>query len=242
MAAPLVEVVDVCKTYDGLQVLNGITFSLCEDEVLCVFGPSGCGKTTLFNLIAGLLKPERGLARCNAEFGYVFQDLRLLPWLTTKENVELPFRLKGQGVRHQRVRALLSAVGLEEYADYPIDALSGGMQQRAAIARALVLDPQVLLLDEPFRGLDFALRESIQDDVLRMHKNSGKSILMVSHELEDGIRLADRILVLSDKPSIILEEFAISEWKLSRQYNVYSPEFVRLKAKIHALLRPASPK
>lgn len=236
--ANLIEVVNVYKSFNGLQILNGVTFSLREGEILCILGPSGCGKTTLFRLIAGLLQPDQGTARCNTSYGYVFQDLRLLPWLTVKQNVGLPFRLRRQHVQQEKIHALLSSLGLEEYTDYPIEELSGGMQQRVAIARAVVLDPQVLLLDEPFRGLGLLSRESIENDVLKIYEKSQKSILMVSHEIEEAVRLADRMIILSDKPTTISGIMEVPRRDIPKPRDIYSDEFTELKREVYRFLRP----
>lgn len=194
-----------------VSALEDVSFGVRPGEFLCIVGPSGCGKTTLLRLLSGLLLPDRGEVLFNGEtlttprpeIGLVFQKANLMPWRTVRENVQLPLEIDGRAntpEAEQAVRHALKLVGLTEFSSsYPHE-LSGGMQQRVAIARTLVHQPQVLLLDEPFGALDALTRENLNLQLANLWRELGATVVMVTHNIREAVFLADRVLVLSPRP------------------------------------------
>jgi NitT/TauT family transport system ATP-binding protein len=214
-----VRVDGVTKHYDGkggpVIALQDVSFDVSPGEFVCVVGPSGSGKTTLFRIIGGLEDATEGSVYLDGErvdepgpnMGIVFQEYHLFPWRTTRGNVA--FGLEKRGVprdeRERRVRHLLELVGLEEFADaYPKE-LSGGMKQRVGIARALAIDPELLLMDEPFGAVDAQTRTVLQDELLDLWQHTGKTVLFVTHDVEEAVKLADRIVVMDADPGRVRE-------------------------------------
>jgi NitT/TauT family transport system ATP-binding protein len=200
--------VNVGLNFGARRILNRLSFEIGRSELVSVIGPSGCGKTTLLRLLTGLILPSEGPSR---DVALVFQDYgkALLPWRTVAGNIGLA--LEAQGVPRKqsrpRIDALLRKVGLAEHADKFPGQLSGGMQQRAQIARALAQEPALLLMDEPFGALDAMTRQGLQDEMLRLVAETGASVLFITHDLEEAIYLGDRIIALRasprpDQPSI----------------------------------------
>ncbi|MDJ0726566.1 MAG: ATP-binding cassette domain-containing protein [Prochloraceae cyanobacterium] len=196
--------------YKHRSILEGISITLAPGQILCLSGPSGCGKTTLLRIAAGLIAPSQGVVKnkftCT---GYVFQEPRLLPWQTTQEN--LAFGLKAKGVakkeRDCASKQLAQQLGLEQALDLYPDRLSGGMQQRVALGRALAINPDFLLLDEPFNGLDVGRRREFQLMLLQLLGERNLAACIVSHDLAEAVRLGDRILVMSPAPSRIVYQW-----------------------------------
>jgi NitT/TauT family transport system ATP-binding protein len=200
--------------------LAGVDLEIGEGQFVCLLGPSGCGKTSLLNLVAGFLRPEDGCVRFNGtpvkgpgpDRGVVFQDATLFPWLTVRQNVE--FGLRRAGCPRERMASQVAeavmTVGLagHEYA-YP-HALSGGMRQRAAIARVLVMDPSALLMDEPFSALDANARERLQDELLRIWERHRRTVLYVTHSVEEAAYLADRVLIMGPPPRSVVHDVVLS--------------------------------
>ena len=216
---PRVRVDRVSKRYDGangpVQALDHVAFDVADGEFVCIVGPSGCGKTTLFRIIAGLEPATTGHVALDGErvdgpstdLGLVFQEYHLFPWRTVAGNVG--FGLEQAGVataeRERRVRDLLDLVGLDGFADtYPRD-LSGGMKQRVALARALAVDPGLLLMDEPFGAVDAQTKKMLQDELLDIWRETGKTVLFVTHDVEEAVKLADRVVVMAKEPGRIRE-------------------------------------
>jgi NitT/TauT family transport system ATP-binding protein len=194
--------------------LRGIDFAVARGEFICILGPSGCGKSTLLNILAGFIEPTEGTiavaARSDREgslrdIKVVMQQPNLFPWLTISRNVEFSLRMRGvpKGERRARVRDLLQLVGLAGVEQKFPWQLSGGMQQRAAIARALAPDPQILLMDEPFGALDAQMRRRMQAEISRIWSLTGKTIVFVTHDIVESALLADRVVVLSASPGRI---------------------------------------
>lgn len=206
------------KTEDVLT-LEDINIEIEENEFVCLLGPSGCGKSTLLQLLAGLLPPSEGTVnfqgevhtKPNRHIGFVFQDASLYPWKTIEGNVGigLEFAHVRKKERQEKVRPYLEMVGLEDFAKSYPHQLSGGMKQRAGIARALVNDPDVLLMDEPFGALDHLTRRDMQEDLLRIWAQSKKTVVFVTHDVSEAVFLADRIILLSPRPGKIVEEFDV---------------------------------
>jgi NitT/TauT family transport system ATP-binding protein len=188
-------------------------------EIVGIVGPSGCGKTTILKLIAGLLRPDAGEVRIGGgasrgthpDVGYIFQDPRLLPWRTVIDNVMLPLQVQHLSRPQARLTAerALQVVGLRDTEQlYPAE-LSGGMKQRAAIARALTYDPAILLMDEPFAALDAIAREKLNLEMLRLRRTTGKTVLFVTHSIPEAVLMGDRVLVLSNRPGTVRREVCV---------------------------------
>lgn len=182
-----------------------------EGEFVAIIGPSGCGKTTLLSLAAGLLQPTRGKVISHGTFGYMLQKDELFPWRTIEKNIFLPLEIKGRDTPSQRARALALAekYGLKQFLKSYPNALSGGMRQRAALIRTLSVDPNILLLDEPFSALDYQTRLSVCDDVYKIIRTEKKTALLITHDISEAISVADRILVLSQRPATVVAEHAL---------------------------------
>jgi NitT/TauT family transport system ATP-binding protein len=205
-------------TGDLLAVAN-IDFNVSPGEFLCIVGPSGCGKTTLLQLLGGLLLPTKGqvllegipLAEPHPEISIVFQKPNLMPWRTVLENVLLPLQISAVSKDEARLRAqrTLALVGLSEFSSTYPKALSGGMEQRVAVARALVQEPCILLLDEPFGALDALTRERLNLELLRIWRDQNLTAIMVTHNIREAVFLADRVFVLSPRPATISAEFMV---------------------------------
>ena len=206
----MLDLVGVGKRFGATVVLDGVNLHVPRGTFLSLLGPSGCGKSTLLSIIAGLEKPSSGLVQVdgsplkgpNSRAGMVFQKDLLLGWKTTLDNVLSQFALRGESTKRHvgRARALLGRVGLGAFADaYPHE-LSGGMRQRAALCRALVHDPDLLLMDEPFGALDAITREKVAIDLAEMTAAANKTVILVTHSLEEAVFLGDVVYVLSAKP------------------------------------------
>ena len=202
-----------------MDVIGSVSFDLGEGEIVSIVGPSGCGKTTLLNLICGLLPPTAGsvlwhgreLAGVPPRVGYMLQKDLLLPWRTAVQNVTLGLEVKRVGGRERLATAhrLLDRLGLGGFADYYPSALSGGMRQRVALARTLASDPEVLLLDEPFSALDFQTKILIERDTARLVRGESRSLLLITHDVEEAVSLSDRVIVLSHRPCTVVSQHHI---------------------------------
>jgi NitT/TauT family transport system ATP-binding protein len=203
----------VSKTYaSGTQALDNITANIAPGEFVALLGPSGCGKSTLLRLLAGLEAPSSGeIAWENSqrpaagEIGFVFQDATLMPWLNAADNVYLPLRLRGirKAEAGARIQSMLAQMGLADFAKAKPKALSGGMRMRVSIARALISEPILLLMDEPFAALDEFTRHRLQDDLHALWRRTGKTIIFVTHSIYEAAYLASRILIMSPRPGRI---------------------------------------
>ena len=220
------------------QVLDGISFSLAAGELVSLIGPSGCGKSTLLRLIAGLDSPDSGdlligsepITCPNAERGLVFQDPNLFPWLTVRRNVQAG--LVARGVLQEKkdeVEAFMRLVGLETFANVYPHHLSGGMAQRAALARALINHPKILLLDEPLGALDAFTRMRMQDEVLRLWQARRTTMLLVTHDIDEAIYMSDRIMIMTPRPGRIERTIQVA---LTRPRQRDSQDFLRLRSDI----------
>lgn len=200
----------VGKRFGERIALADVSLAVARGAIVTLVGPSGCGKSTLLRIVAGLETADEGrVLRAEGEIGYVFQDPTLAPWATVADNVGLPFRLAGQTPPDvaTRIAAALDRVGLGEAAAlYPRE-LSGGMRMRAAIARALVGRPRILLMDEPFGALDEITRSGLDEELLRLRDREGFSCLFVTHSVGEAVRVSDRILVMATEPGRIVASF-----------------------------------
>jgi NitT/TauT family transport system ATP-binding protein len=202
-----------------LPALDPVSFDVQEGEFVSIVGPSGCGKTSLLMIIAGLIRPSSGTVTINSrpivapntKLGIVFQQDVLLEWRTVLQNILLQGQLRGLDKTSMAIRArdLLALVGLEEFADkYPYE-LSGGMRQRVAICRALLHDPDLLLMDEPFGALDALTRDQLNQDLLRYRREKGKTVVFVTHSISEAVFLSDRVLVMSPRPGHVADTLLI---------------------------------
>ncbi len=210
---------NIYQQFGANCVIDGISFDLAPGQVLCLVGPSGCGKTTLLQIAAGLIIPTSGkVEKFSNETAYVFQEHRLLPWRTTLEN--LTIGLKARGISAQQksfvARQLAAQLGLEQALHLYPHQLSGGMQQRVALGRALAIEPDLLLLDEPFSALDVGLRRQLQRLVLDLIATKHLGVILVSHDLAEAVLMSDRLLVLSPSPARIIYNWQISRSKSQR--------------------------
>lgn len=253
MAQPVLIAESVCKTYPSREgevpALRDVSFTISDGEFVSLVGPSGCGKTTLLRILGGLLPADQGVVRIHGtpltqprrEIGYVFQDPTLMPWRNVVRNVTLPLEVQGKNGHRQQQRAmeLLSLVGLLGFENLHPHELSGGMQQRVAIARALVHEPSILLMDEPFGSLDAITRNQMNQELLRIWHATGKTILMVTHTIQEAVFLADRVLIMSARPGHIQ---AVVEVALPRPRDVdvyYRHQFTDLYHQVRDLISGA---
>ena len=200
-------------------MIGSVSFELAAGEIVSIVGPSGCGKTTLLNLVCGLLPASTGsilwhgreLSGVPPRVGYMLQKDLLLPWRTALQNVMLGLEVKRTSRREREgvARSWLERLGLADFADHYPSTLSGGMRQRVALARTLASDPEVMLLDEPFSALDFQTKILIERDTARLIRNEHRSLLLITHDVEEAISLSDRVIVLSHRPCAVIAEHAI---------------------------------
>jgi NitT/TauT family transport system ATP-binding protein len=237
------------KVFEGRQgtvtALEEVTFSVAENEFVCIVGPSGCGKTTLLRLIDGLVKPTTGRidfgrepANGQLRSAMVFQEQGLFPWMTVLDNVAFGLEMQGMDRRERRRRgmAFIEKVGLNGFANnYPHE-LSGGMRQRVAIARAFLADPLILLMDEPLGSLDAQIKLVLQEELLQIWKDNRKTVIYVTHDIEEAILLADRVLVMTGRPGRIRQEIQVP-MKRPRDLTVQdNPDVVAIKWRIWKML------
>jgi NitT/TauT family transport system ATP-binding protein len=239
-AAAFVHVAGATKEYIGVETgdvsraFDNINLEIAKNQFICVIGPSGCGKTTLLNCLAGFIELTAGTIQV-ADRGVVFQDYALFPWLNVMDNVTFGPRLSGLGrnEREHKAREYLALVGLEAYGRrYPYE-LSGGMKQRVGLARALANEPKVLLMDEPFGALDELKLESIQSELLRIWLERQKTIVFITHSIDEAVFLADRIVVMTGSPGRICADVHAD---MHRPRDRTSLEFAQLAGQVRALV------
>jgi NitT/TauT family transport system ATP-binding protein len=252
--APVVRVAGVGKTFGtdsgGVRALDDINLSIGEGEFVSLIGPSGCGKSTLLRLIGDLTSPSEGVvevngkparrARQDRDYGMVFQAPVLMEWRTVARNIELPLEIMGykKEDRLRRSSELLKLVELEGFEGRHPWQLSGGMQQRVAIARALSCDPELLLMDEPFGSVDAQTREDLEDLTLRVRRERGITILLVTHDIDESVYVGDRVVVLSPGPGRVRADLAVNLPEPRDQITTKElPEFVHLRTEVSRLVR-----
>jgi len=211
-AEPFVTLDGVTKVFGhgkrAMTALENVSLEMARGEFVCILGASGCGKSTLLSLIAGLDKVTSGTIEiADGRPAVMFQEPALLPWLTVRRNVELPMRIHNidPDERNQTVNRLLSMVGLIDFADHRPHQLSGGMRQRCALARALAQESELLLMDEPFAALDALTRDSLHDDLNRIWQETGKTIIFVTHNVREAVRLGDRVVLMTPRPGRVAQ-------------------------------------
>jgi NitT/TauT family transport system ATP-binding protein len=244
-----IQIQDVSKSYnlnrkESMLALKGINLAVADGEFVALLGPSGCGKSTLLHLVAALDEPSTGsilidgnppaVLRNQHRLGIAFQDHALLPWLTVMANLALPFKIAGRPVDTSRLKHLINLVGLQGFEQARPSQLSGGMRQRAAIARSLCLEPALLLLDEPFGALDAVTRRRMNIELQRIWQERKLTTLMVTHSVDEALFLADRVAVMSGRPGSIIQ---IVDVPFERP-RPRSEEFHKLADDLTALLEP----
>ncbi|MGE8347446.1 ABC transporter ATP-binding protein [Pseudomonas helleri] len=243
-SAPMaIEALSVEKVYaNGTQALRPVNLSIAEGEFITLLGPSGCGKSTLLKMVAGLIEPSDGrlllwrkpvnkLASTGKHLSYVFQEATLMPWNSVLKNVRLPLELEGVPPREadRRVAAALQRVGLEKFADALPRELSGGMQMRASIARGLVVEPNLLLMDEPFGALDEITRNALDSDLLDLWQRHQWTVMFVTHSIHEAVFLSQRVIVMAARPGRVVADIKIDEpfprdesFRLSKRFSEYA--------------------
>jgi NitT/TauT family transport system ATP-binding protein len=240
---PKVEV-DASHRYGDLVVHEQLKFLVTRNEFLCICGPSGCGKTTLLDYLAGIIKPTHGSVLIDGDpadpkrhsISFVFQETSTFPWLTVFDNVATGLRIKSASREEiaRKSHEIIDLVGLKGFENYYPHQISGGMKQRVAIARAFVTDADLILMDEPFVSLDQPTRERMQREVLDIWRQRTRTVIFVTHNIEEAIFLGDRILVLSEKPARIVADIPVS---LKRPRDPLASEFTQIRAECVHWLR-----
>jgi NitT/TauT family transport system ATP-binding protein len=236
----------LCKHFGSVEALRDIDVTIEEGEFVSILGASGCGKSTLLRMVDGLIEPSEGSLLIDSQpvtgpghdRAFVFQQDRLLPWRTIEDNLAFGLQLRGQRKKEARSHApeLLALVGLEGFAKrYPHE-LSGGMRQRANIARALAVDPDVLLMDEPFAALDWQTREIMQSELTRIWQERQKTVLFVTHQIDEAVYLSDRIVILTPRPGQVKAVVTIDIPRPRTLETKRSPEFGRIVDQVWSLI------
>jgi NitT/TauT family transport system ATP-binding protein len=234
MKDKMFRVEDVSLNFGAIPVFQHLSLEISRGEFVAVVGPSGCGKTTLLNLFSEFVKPSSGKVECAGRLRMVYQHDSLFPWQTTAENIALGLRhVSDQKERKRQLEEMLRLIKLEEFADHYPHQLSGGMRQRVELARALAGDTDVLLLDEPFSSLDYLARLRMRNELSRMLIQLPRTVVLVTHDIEEASQLADRIIVLSDRPARICCEVSVD---LKRPRELTHPQVVNTVHRILAEL------
>lgn len=235
---------NLTRCFGELKVLDNITFDVKEGEMLCIVGPTGCGKTTFLNTISKLIPATSGSILIDGEeanpkkhnISFVFQEPTCLPWRTVRENVAFGMEVKGlpRAEIDKRLATILGMVGLADCADLFPNQVSASMEQRIAVARAFAVNPDLLMMDEPYGQLDIKLRYYLEDELIRLWQTLHSTVLFVTHNIEEAVYLGSRILVLSNKPTTIKAEVVVD---LPRPRNPIDPKFVAIRKQVTELIR-----
>ncbi len=202
----LLEINNLSKSFDGMETLSNVNLSLGDHEIVAIVGPSGCGKSTILNLVAGLIEDYSGTIINKAKkTGYVFQEDRILPWLTVYDNIKIVRDKEDK----KRINELIAKVKLQGFEKFYPGKLSGGMKQRCGIARAFYYGSDLLLMDEPFKSLDVKLRNELLEVLYELWNEEKVSVLFVTHDIEEAIRVADRVLVMGNRPTFVKKEIQL---------------------------------
>jgi len=236
MSDKLIQVQDVSHAYGNIEVLENVNLNINRGEFVAIVGPSGCGKTTLLNLISGYESPAKGTIKRNGKLRMVYQQDGLFPWLTVIENVSLGIRhLKDIPEKKRQLSDAIKLIGLEGFEDHYPHQLSGGMRQRVELARALTGDSDILLMDEPFSALDYLTRLKMRNELVRLLEERPRTVILVTHDIEEAAQLADRIIPLTTRPATIMMEKRI---ELEKPRSLTDPVVTEA---VHDLLTTLSP-
>lgn len=239
-----VRVENLTKAFDDLLVLDNVSFEVKEGDFLCIVGPTGCGKTTFLNLLTKLIEPTSGQILIGGvpadphkhNISFVFQEPSAFPWLITQQNLEYGLKIKKipKKEMEQRVNDIIELLGLERFRNaYPHE-MSVSMEQRVVIGRAFAMHPDLLLMDEPYGQMDIKMRYYLEDEVIKLWKATGSTVIFITHNLEEAVYLANRVLVLSNKPASVKAEFQVD---LPRPRNVSSPDFIEIRKNITDMIK-----
>jgi sulfonate transport system ATP-binding protein len=239
-----VEVAGLTKTFGELLVLDNVNFTVSKGEFLAIVGPTGCGKTTFLNLLSRLIPATKGHIRIDGHeadpkkhnLAFVFQEPSSIPWLTVKQNVEFGMLIKGVNAdeRERRLRQILDLVGLADCANLFPNQISASMEQRVAVSRAFATNPDLLLMDEPYGQLDVKLRYYLEDELVKLWRELGSTVIFVTHNIEEAVYVAERILVLTNKPTTVKAEIHVD---LPRPRNFIDERFVEIRKQVTDLIR-----
>lgn len=231
-----VEVKNLTKYFGDLHVLNDISFNIKKGDFICVVGPTGCGKTTFLNCLTRIYMPTKGDLFIDGELAdpkkhdlaFVFQEPSAIPWKTVEQNIRFGLELKkmDKEIIDERVEKMISLLGMEEFRDQYPGQLSVSTAQRIIIGRAFAMNPDLLLMDEPYGQMDIKLRFFLEDEVIRLWKEMGSTVIFITHNVEEAVYLAEKVLILSNKPTTIKEEVQVN---LPRPRDVTSPEFIQIR-------------
>ena len=239
-----VRVEHLTKSFGNLLVLDDISFDVKEGEFLCIVGPTGCGKTTFLNSLTKLYSIDQGRITLNGEainprrqnIAYIFQEYSTMEWLTVEENIGYGLRIKhiDKAEIQRRVQDVMEMVGLTKYARFYPGQLSASMLQRGVIARAFAVQPELLLMDEPYGQLDLQLKYHLEDELIRLWQKTHTTVIFITHNIEEAVYLSDRILVLTNKPTKIKQSLSND---LPRPRKVSEPEFIKLRNEVTDLIK-----
>jgi sulfonate transport system ATP-binding protein len=235
---------DLTKKFGDLLVLDNINFTVKEGEFLCIVGPTGCGKTTFLNLLSKLDLPTQGNVLVDGgeadpikhNISFVFQESSCMPWRTVKQNVAYGMEVKKvpKQEMERRLEKILKLIGLDSCADLYPNQISSSMEQRVAVARAFAVNPDLLLMDEPYGQLDVQLRFYLEDELIRIWQEFKNTVIFVTHNIEEAVYMAERILILSNKPTTVKEEVVVD---LPRPRKFTDPEFIAIRKRVTELIR-----
>jgi len=239
-----VQVKNLTKNFGDLKVLKDVSFNIDKGEFVCIVGPTGCGKTTFLNLLTKLIEPTSGEILIDGEpanpekhnLAFVFQEPSAFPWLTAEENIGFGLGIKKANEKYKKsqVDKIINLLGLEKFRKaYPHE-MSVSMEQRVVIGRAFAMNPDLLLMDEPYGQMDIKVRYYLEDEVIKLWKEIGSTVLFITHNLEEAVYLAERVLVLSQKPATIKAEFKID---LPRPRNFADPKFIEIRKLITDMIK-----
>lgn len=239
-----VSVKNLTKSFGDLLVLNDISFDVKDHEFLCIVGPTGCGKTTFLNSLTKLYDIDQGSITLNGKpidpkkqnIAYIFQEYSTMEWLTVEENIGYGLRIKhiDPATIKERVAGVMEIVGLTKYANYYPRQLSASMLQRVVIARAFAVQPELLLMDEPYGQLDLQLKYHLEDELISLWERTGTTVIFITHNIEEAVYLSDRILVLTNKPTKIKQSLSND---LPRPRKVSDPNFIKLRNEVTELIK-----
>jgi len=244
MAEPIVKVRNLTKSFGDLLVLDDVSFDVQKGEFLCIVGPTGCGKTTFLNSLTKLYNIDSGSITINGKdidlrqnnIAYIFQEYSAMEWLTVEQNIMYGLKIKhvDKDIIRQRVENVMEIVGLTKYRNFYPRQLSASMLQRVVIARAFAVEPELLLMDEPYGQLDLQLKYHLEDELIKLWQKTGTTVIFITHNIEEAVYLSDRILVLTNKPTKIKKSIPNN---LPRPRKISDPEFVKLRNEVNDLIK-----